>query len=125
MRMTRCPALRINWDIVNGWRASELPWGNSVFSHIKGYVSQVHVKGARANLDGSYRSMAQPGLDDVPHENLFSMLHESGFCGTVTIDPHYDQFDEKDRVHSHSPVLDVAKSSRAFLLRIIERIKTQ
>ncbi|HTL51912.1 MAG TPA: TIM barrel protein, partial [Planctomycetota bacterium] len=59
--------LRVNWDIVNGWRAGELPWAGGVFDPIAGYVAHVHVKGAKgaSNASGStYSTMAVPGTDD-------------------------------------------------------------
>jgi sugar phosphate isomerase/epimerase len=109
-------SLKINWDIVNGWRAGELPWAPGVFDHIRGHVAHVHVKGARAAPDGAFGSMALPGHDDVPHAQLLGALRESGFDGIVTIDPHYGQFAEADKLTDASePVLEVVQQTLAYL----------
>lgn len=108
--------LKINWDIVNGWRAGETPWAAGAFEQIAGHIAHVHVKGARANRDGSFASMAIPGQDDVPHGELLRRLEASGFGGIVTIDPHYGQFDEKDKLAGvENPVLQVVQDTLAFL----------
>jgi sugar phosphate isomerase/epimerase len=111
--------LKINWDIVNGWRAGELPWAPGVFDAIRGHVAHVHVKGARAAADGSFQAMALPGQDDVPHAELFRALAESGFDGIVTIDPHYGQFAEADKLTEVAdPVLEVVRRTLAYLRRM-------
>jgi sugar phosphate isomerase/epimerase len=108
--------LKINWDIVNGWRAGEVPWAAGVFDPIAGHVAHVHVKGARAAADGAFRAMALPGADDVPHATLFRALRESGFDGIVTIDPHYGQFAEEDKLTGfEDPVLEVVRRTLAYL----------
>lgn len=119
MRRDVPPNLRLNWDIVNGWRAGELPWGDGVFAHIAGRVAHVHVKGARAGADGAFASMAIPGQDDVPHADLLRALFASGFGGVLSIDPHYGQFQETDRLTGfEDPVLEVVARTRAYLLSL-------
>ena len=116
MRRAGSGSLKINWDIVNGWRAGEVPWAEGVFDEIAGHVATIHVKGARASPDGSFGSMALPGEDDVPHADLLGRLAGSGFDGTVTIDPHYGDFAEADRLSGFDdPVLEVTRRTLAFL----------
>lgn len=116
MRRNVPVALKINWDIVNGWRAGELPWAPGVFDHIRGHVAHVHVKGARAAPDGTFQAMALPGRDDVPHAQIFRDLAASGFDGIVTIDPHYGQFAEADKLTDVAdPVLEVVRRTLACL----------
>jgi len=109
--------LRVNWDIVNGWRAGEVPWAEGVFDPIAGHVAQVHVKGARAAADGTaFATMALPGRDDVPHAAVFRALRASGFDGVMTIDPHYGQFAPADKLtHVADPVLEVVRQTMQFL----------
>lgn len=112
--------LRINWDIVNGWRADEIPWADGVFEAIRGCVGQVHVKGARAQSDGRFATMALPGQDDVPHARLLGRLRTSGFDGVITIDPHYPQFLPEDRLTGHEdPVLEVVRLTVGYLRGMI------
>jgi sugar phosphate isomerase/epimerase len=121
MRRDVPPSLKINWDIVNGWRAGELPWGEGVFAQIAGHVAHVHVKGARAAPDGSFHSMALPGRDDVPHAALFRALAQSGFDGIITIDPHYGQFAAEDRLTGvEDPVLEVVRRTREYLAQLVQ-----
>jgi sugar phosphate isomerase/epimerase len=113
-------SLRINWDIVNGWRAGEVPWAAGVFDHIAGCVSHVHVKGARGAADGSFAAMAVPGRDDVPHAKILEALFASGFDGVVTIDPHYGQFADADKLAGvDDPVLEVVRITKAYLEEIL------
>lgn len=112
--------LRVNWDIVNGWRAGEIPWADGAFDAIRGRVAHVHVKGARARPDGGFAAMALPGADDVPHPRLLSMLRDSGFRGIATIDPHYGQFAPEDRLEGcEDPVLEVVSRTTAYLKRLM------
>ncbi|MCC7204108.1 MAG: sugar phosphate isomerase/epimerase [Phycisphaeraceae bacterium] len=110
--------LKVNWDIVNGWRAGEVPWAQGVFDSLRGHVAQVHVKGARATPDGGFASMALPGHDDVPHEQLIRTLREAGFDGVITIDPHYPQFAPQDKLAGYDDsVLEVVRRTLAHLGR--------
>ncbi|HUW82355.1 MAG TPA: sugar phosphate isomerase/epimerase [Phycisphaerae bacterium] len=119
MRRPVHESLKINWDIVNGWRAGELPWAPRVFDQIAGHVAHIHVKGARAAPDGSFATMAVPGKDDVPHVELLAALDRSGFDGTVTIDPHYGQFAEADKLTDvEEPVLEVVRQTLDYLRSI-------
>jgi sugar phosphate isomerase/epimerase len=120
MRRVTCPAVKINWDIVNGWRAGETPWAGGVFEQIRSHVAHIHVKGAKANADGAFATMAIPGKDDVPHGQLLRQLRQSGFDGIITIDPHYYQFAESDKLTGvEDPVLEVVCQTRTFLRQII------
>lgn len=120
MRRAGSDSLKVNWDIVNGWRAGELPWGKGAYDEIAGHVATIHVKGARAGADGSYATMAVPGDDDVPHAELLARLLASGFDGTVTIDPHYGDFAPGDRLGGHDdPVLEVTRRTLAFLEKTV------
>ncbi|HUW82095.1 MAG TPA: hypothetical protein VMZ31_04765 [Phycisphaerae bacterium] len=102
--------------MVNGWRAGEPPWAPGVFDQIAGHIAHIHVKGARAAPDGSFATMAVPGRDDVPHAELLGALDRSGFDGTVTIDPHYGQFAEADKLTDvEEPVLEVVRQTLAYL----------
>ncbi len=121
MRRDVPAALKINWDIVNGWRAGEPPWGGGVFEAIAGHVAHVHVKGARATPDGRFAGMALPGEDDVPHARLLNALGAGGFDGVITIDPHYNQFAEADKlVGVEDPALEVVRRTLAYLQEIME-----
>ena len=115
--------LKVNWDIVNGWRAGEVPWSAGVYDHIAGHIAHVHVKGARANPDGSFASMALPGRDDVPHHKIFQCLIQSGLDGVVTIDPHYGQFSESDKFKGiNDPVLEVVRLTKEYLKQVMKGI---
>lgn len=117
--------LKLNWDIVNGWRAGELPWNAGVFEQIAGHVAHVHVKGARAHTDGSFATMAVPGQDDVPHRELMQKLLDSGFDGVITIDPHYGQFAEKDKLTDVAdPVLEVVRRTKEYLQQIMKDLRS-
>jgi sugar phosphate isomerase/epimerase len=121
MRRANHPHLKVNWDIVNGWRAGEVPWSPGVFENIAGQIAQIHIKGARANPDGSFHSMAIPGADDVPHATLFQSLRKSGFDGVLTIDPHYNQFAPEDRLDNvPNAVLEVVRRTITFLNGVLK-----
>ena len=126
MRRSGHPALRINWDIVNGWTAGEIPWKGDVFNAIAGYVAHVHIKGARANADGSFASMALPGADDVPHAELVRKLWRSGYRGYLSIDPHYHQFAEADKLSGVADAtLEVVRRTHRYFTKLIADIKQE
>ena len=114
--------LKLNWDIVNGWQAGELPWADGIFDQIAGHVAHLHIKGAKADASEPTRfgSMALPGRDDVPHRRLFERLAASGFDGIVTIDPHYGQFAEADKLAGvTNPEIEVVRLTKVFLESVI------
>ena len=91
-------------------------------AEIAGQVVQVHIKGARANPDGSFHAMALPGADDVPHAALIGRLHDSGFDGILTIDPHYNQFAPECRLDNvPHPVYEVVLRTITFLNGILNQ----
>jgi len=52
----------------------------------------------------------------VPHSELLAALARSGFDGIVTIDPHYGQFAEADKLTDvEEPVLDVVRQTLDYL----------
>ena len=64
--------------------------------------------------------MALPGEDDVPHAEILGKLLASGFDGVVTIDPHYHQFAEPDKLEGvDDPVLEVTRRTFEYLSRIL------
>jgi 3-dehydroshikimate dehydratase len=126
--MQRCipPSLRISWDIVSGWRAGEIPWGQDVFESVADYVMRVHVAGARANPDGSFASMTIPGTGDIPHEEIFRKLLAKGFDGTIAIDPHYHTFPEADQLTGVAdPVVEVLRRSLAYFQDLLKRLRAE
>jgi 3-dehydroshikimate dehydratase len=116
MRRKISPSLKVNWDIVNGWRMGEQPWTPGRLDGLRGEIVHAHVKGARGTPDGKFASMALPGADELSHAQIFEMLYAAGFDGTVTIDPHYSEFNDADKLHvAGDPVIEVVRWTKTFL----------
>jgi sugar phosphate isomerase/epimerase len=116
------PAVAINWDIVNGWRAGEYPWPAG-YAFIRPHIACVHLKGAVADGQGRFAGFAVPGEDGFPHEQILLALLADGFDGVITIDPHYDQFaDEHKLIDDPHPVQTVVARTAAFIEGVIASV---
>ncbi len=87
-----------NWDFVNCWMGGEYPWPEP-WSWLEGRLLGVHFKAAKANPlePARYASQAIPPADDLPHRAMWATWAASGFCGPVTVDPHYGLIAPADR----------------------------
>ncbi|MFD1776070.1 sugar phosphate isomerase/epimerase family protein [Paenibacillus rhizophilus] len=111
------PGLKINWDILNGWRAGEYPT-EEAYEHVKEYVWQTHIKGAYRKADsatddnpfGEFGNFAIPGQDDYDHKPVMSAIAKHDPQAVMTIDPHYPSLDEKDKLGE----VEVMRRSKRF-----------
>ncbi|NGM84704.1 sugar phosphate isomerase/epimerase [Paenibacillus sp. 7124] len=111
------PRLKINWDILNGWRAGEYPTVEA-YEHVKEYVWQTHIKGAYRKPDsakegnpfGEFGNFAIPGQDDYDHKPVMSAIAKHDPQAVMTIDPHYPSLDEKDKLGE----VEVIRRSKHF-----------
>lgn len=73
-------AIKMAWDVNNGWHCGELPYPNG-YSHIKGLVRHIHVKpNANKNID-------TVGNTNIPYSQIFrAVLEEEGFDGCASIE---------------------------------------
>ncbi|WP_165967177.1 sugar phosphate isomerase/epimerase [Jeotgalibacillus sp. S-D1] len=99
------PNLKVNWDIVNGWRAGEYPTLQQ-YEKIKGNVHQVHIKGASRvinsstndNPHGLFNNFTIAGQDDFDHEEIMKALLAGDPHVILTIDTHYPSFYQQDKI---------------------------
>lgn len=104
-RYANHPNLKINWDIINGWRAGEFPTLEA-YEHVKGYVAQTHLKGAyltyntinEKNPHGLFDNFAIAGQDDFDHAPILKSIAVHDPQAIMTIDTHYPSFYEKDQI---------------------------
>lgn len=99
LRLVDHPSLRMNWDIVNGWRAGETP-DEEAYRHIARLVSHIHIKGARESKQtpGHFATFALPGEDDLRHTDILGLLIRDNYEGFITVDPHYHGFAPEDMI---------------------------
>ncbi|MBS4208250.1 sugar phosphate isomerase/epimerase [Bacillus sp. FJAT-50079] len=99
------PNLKINWDIINGWRSGEYPTVEK-YEHIKGYVYQTHLKGASRLVNsissdfpnGRFNNFAIAGKDDFEHEDIMKAISTYDPNAIMTIDTHYPSFYQQDKI---------------------------
>lgn len=99
------PNLKINWDIINGWRAGEFP-DLEAYEHVKGYVWQTHLKGANRAYDsideqhphGLFGNFSIAGQDDFDHTPIMQAIAKYDPQATMTIDTHYPSFYQQDQI---------------------------
>jgi L-ribulose-5-phosphate 3-epimerase len=72
-------AMKMAWDVNNGWHCGELPYPDG-YNHIRGLVRHLHVKpNADKNID-------TVGSSDVPYARIFHAILEEGFDGCASIE---------------------------------------
>ncbi|OLS40791.1 hypothetical protein BTR25_07840 [Bacillus sp. MRMR6] len=117
IKYTNHPNLKVNWDVLNGWRAGEYP-SVETYEHIKGYVHQTHLKGAyrlsnsitKENPTGTFGNFAIAGKDDYDHTPVMKAIVESDPQAILTIDTHYPSFYVQDRIGE----VEVVRQTKAF-----------
>lgn len=117
MKYTNHPNLKVNWDVLNGWRAGEYP-SVETYEHIKGYVHQTHLKGAyrlsnsitKENPTGTFGNFAIAGKDDYDHAPVMKAITENDPQAILTIDTHYPSFYVQDRIGE----VEVVRQTKAF-----------
>ena len=73
-------AMRVCWDVNNGWHCGELPYPDG-YDHIRGLVRHLHVK---PNDD---KNMDTVGSSTVPYTQILrTVLEEEGFDGCASIE---------------------------------------
>lgn len=116
------PHLKINWDILNGWRAGEYPTVEA-YEHIKGYVWQTHLKGAYRQPNsvhakhpfGQFGNFAIAGQDDYDHGPVMQAIALHDPQAVMTIDTHYPSLDVRDKVGE----IEVMRRSKQFFERTV------
>lgn len=84
------PALKVAWDVSNGWMADEPIFPNG-YEQVKGLVVNVHVKD-RAFEPGKEQGRRLPcllGTGLVPWPKVMLTLKADGFTGVYTIETHF------------------------------------
>lgn len=73
-------AMKMAWDVNNGWHCGELPYPDG-YNHIRGLVRHLHVKpNVSKNID-------TVGSSSVPYIQIFrTVLEEEGFDGCASIE---------------------------------------
>ncbi len=73
-------AMKMAWDVNNGWHCGELPYPDG-YNHIRGLVRHIHVKpNANKNID-------TVGSTNIPYSQIFRVvLEEEGFDGCASIE---------------------------------------
>ena len=73
-------AMKMAWDVNNGWHCGELPYPDG-YNHIRGLVKHIHVKpNAEKNID-------TVGSSDVSYAQVFrAVVEEEGFDGCASIE---------------------------------------
>ncbi|WP_413374984.1 sugar phosphate isomerase/epimerase family protein [Alkalihalobacillus sp. 1P02AB] len=105
MKQTNHPNLKLNWDIVNGWRSGEYPTVKA-YESIKGHIASIHLKGASREVNsitehtpyGRFNNFAIAGKDDFNHEEILSAVSEGDPEAILTIDTHYPSFYQQDKI---------------------------
>jgi sugar phosphate isomerase/epimerase len=86
------PALRVAWDVSNGWLPDEPPFPTA-YEQVKGMVVNVHVKD-RAFPPGQEQGRQLPcllGTGVVPWPQVIRTLKADGYQGVFTIETHFYQ----------------------------------
>lgn len=104
-RYANHPNLKINWDVINGWRAGEFP-SLEAYAHVKGYVWQTHLKGANRaynSIDeqhphGLFGNFSIAGQDDFDHAPIMQAIAKYDPQAMMTIDTHYPSFYQQDQI---------------------------
>jgi sugar phosphate isomerase/epimerase len=112
------PNLRINWDIVNQWRAGTYPTVAD-YELIKGSLGGTHLKGAYRvpgsetvqNPSGVYRNVAIPDIDDFDHMPLLKAIAKHDPDAIMTIDTHFHELDPADKQWG---AVEVMRRSKKF-----------
>ena len=76
--------LGVNWDPGNAFEAGDLPFPNG-YQPIRQYVQHVHFKDAVRRPDGSVDYAIQ---GDIDWAGQIHALHEDGYQGFVSVEPH-------------------------------------
>lgn len=124
MNYTNHPNLKVNWDVLNGWRAGEYPTVES-YEHIKGHVYQTHLKGAyrlsnsitQENPTGTFGNFAIAGKDDYDHGPVMKAIAENDPQAILTIDTHYPSFYVQDRIGE----VEVVRQTKEFFEGIVAK----
>ncbi|MDN3015610.1 sugar phosphate isomerase/epimerase [Paenibacillus sp. BSR1-1] len=124
VKYTNHPNLKINWDIVNGWRAGEYPTLEK-YECIKGAVYQTHLKGAsrlsnsitKDNPFGLFGNFAIAGKDEFDHEPIMKALSEHDPQAILTIDTHYPSFYQQDKLGE----VEVVRKTKEFFENILKK----
>jgi len=117
------PHLKINWDIVNGWRAGEYPTVEA-YEPIKGHVRQTHLKGAvRASNSrtadhpqGRFGNFAIAGQDDFDYGPLMQAISMHDPHAIMTIDTHYPSLYVQDKIGE----IEVVRRTKRYLESLIQ-----
>ena len=118
------PHLKINWDIINGWRAQEYPTVE-VYKHVKGHVWQTHLKGAsrlsnsvtELNPHGSFGNFAIAGQDDYDHKPVIQAIAKNDPQAVMTIDTHYPSFYKQDQIGE----VEAVRRTKAFFESLVAK----
>lgn len=116
------PNLKLNWDIVNGWRAGEYPTVEA-YEHITGNVASVHLKGASRLVnsitpempEGRFNNFAIAGKDDFKHEPIMKALIKGDPDVILSIDTHYPSFYQQDKLGE----AEVVKHTKEFFENLL------
>lgn len=116
------PNLKINWDIVNEWRAGNYPTVE-VYEHIKGHLKQTHLKGASRlsnsisihHQHGLFGNFAIAGSDDFDHEEILKAIAENDPDAVMTIDTHYHTFYQPDKLGE----VEVVRRTKQFFESLV------
>ncbi|MFC0471408.1 sugar phosphate isomerase/epimerase [Halalkalibacter kiskunsagensis] len=123
MKNTNHPNLKLNWDIVNGWRTGEFPTVEK-YEHIKGHVASVHLKGASREVNsisnefshGRFNNFAIAGEDDFEHVEIMTALAKHDPEAILTIDTHYPSFYQQDKIGE----VEVVRQTKEFFEKILK-----
>ncbi|ARK30141.1 sugar phosphate isomerase/epimerase family protein [Halalkalibacter krulwichiae] len=123
MKKTQHPNLKLNWDIVNGWRSGEYPTIQA-YQAIKGHVASIHLKGASREINsitdespyGRFNNFAIAGQDDFEHEEIIQAVAEGDPQAILTIDTHYPSFYQQDKIGE----VEVVRQTKEFFEKILK-----
>ena len=118
------PNLRVNWDIVNDWRAGVYP-SLEQYSHVKGLLGGAHLKGAykwfgtesSGNPNGVFRCMTIPDQDDFDHAPLLKSITEHDPEAMMTIDTHFHDMGSDDH---EVGATEVMRRSKVFFESLLQ-----
>lgn len=119
------PNLKINWDIINEWRAGNYP-SLEDYEHVKGHVAQTHLKGASRlsnSIDeqhpkGLFGNFAIAGQDDFDHKPLLQAIAKGDPDAVMTIDTHYPSLYQQDRIGE----VEVMRRSKKFFESVLAEV---
>ena len=125
VRAVNNPNLRVNWDIVNDWRAGVYP-SLEQYDHVKGYLGGTHLKGAAkwfgtesaSNPYGLFRCITIPDQDDFDHAPVLQAIAEHDPEAIMTIDTHFHNMGKEDRKIGATEVM---RRSKVFFESILQR----